>query len=134
MLKRLFLKLFSTKDLVLEIEKREWRFPPNSNGKDWNNFLRKVNRQFPEIVDLLKLREYNLAQTLVISEEKDRNMISARMAEVKYWQIKFLNPIEYSFQEELTEKERSIASKELKKRESGIKKFVKKLGSLDNNK
>lgn len=125
-IKKVLLRIFSTWDLFLEIQKREWRFPPEESGKDWDNLLKRINQQFPEFVNLLKLREYNLAQSLLLSEEKDRERISARMAEVKYWQIKILNVRETAFNADLKEAEIKEATKELEKRGSGLKKFAEK--------
>jgi len=125
-MKKLLLKLFKTNELILEIQKREWRFPPEESGKNWDNLLKKINQQFPEFVKLLKLREYNLAQSLVIAEEKERDKLSARMAEVKYWQIKLLNPTETLFSDEEFKKETENDVKRSQEREKGLRKFVEK--------
>lgn len=125
-MKKLLLKLFKTNELILEIQKREWRFPPEESGKNWDNLLKKINQQFPEFVKLLKLREYNLAQSLVIADEEERNKLSARMAEVKYWQIKILNPSATSFEDDEFKAELKNNIKEIEERKKGLKKFVEK--------
>ncbi len=128
-MKKLLLKLFKTNELILEIQKREWRFPPEESSKKWDNLLKKINQQFPEFVKLLKLREYNLAQSLVIADEKERDKLSARMAEVKYWQIKLLNPSLTSFSEEELKEELKNDMREVEKRRKGLEKFIERFST-----
>jgi len=124
-MKRLLLKIFKTEELIKEIQRREWRFPPEENKKNWDVLLKKIKEQFPEFIELLKIREYNLAQNLVIADEEERNKLAARMAEVKYWQFKLTHPFTTSFSEEV-KKEMEKDIREVKEREEGLKRFIKK--------
>jgi len=124
-MKRLLLKIFKTEELIKEIQRREWRFPPEENKKNWDVLLKKIKEQFPEFIELLKIREYNLAQNLVIADEEERSKLAARMAEVKYWQFKLTHPFTTSFSEEV-KKEMEKDIREVKEREEGLKRFIKK--------
>lgn len=126
-MKRLLLKIFKTEELIKEVQRREWRFPPEENKKEWDILLKKISEQFPEFIKLLKLREYNLAQNLIIADEKEKEKLAARMAEVKYWQIKLLNPLATSFSEENLKKEIERDLETVKERERGLKKFIQKI-------
>jgi len=79
-MKHFLLKIFNLKELWQEIQKREFLLPPDvKRNLDEEKIYFRIKQQFPQFIDLLKIKEYNLTREIFT----DQNFLSGRRFELR---------------------------------------------------
>lgn len=122
-MKRIFLKLFSVKELWEEIQRREFLLPPNLRKEfDEKKIYSQIRQQFPKFIELLKIREYNLTRDIF----SDLNFLNGRRFELR----SLIGKLEESSQITLTKEEQKQQKEIYSKVNEGIKQIREQLTKI----
>lgn len=120
-MKKILLKLFSLKELWEEIQRREALFLPKlkETEVDEDRIYFHIKKQFPNFIDLLKTKEYNLTRDIF----SDLNFTSGRRFELR----SLISKLEQAGSEIQNQKEQKERAEIFKKIDEGIREIQEKL-------
>jgi hypothetical protein len=125
MKKNFLLKLFSERELWQEILRRQAVIPPDETKKTKEeSVFVGIKSHYPEFLDLLKIRKYNLSNQMFLSGSVEEiNFINGQRTENEYW-IKRIEGSTITIQEKEKQQEREDYFKKITE---GLKKIKEKI-------
>jgi hypothetical protein len=125
MKKNFLLKLFSERELWQEILRRQAVIPPDETKKTKEeSVFVGIKSHYPEFLDLLKIRKYNLSNQMFLSGSVEEiNFINGQRTENEYW-IKKIEGSTITIQEKEKQQEREDYFKKILE---GLKKIKEKI-------
>jgi hypothetical protein len=125
MKKNFLLKLFSERELWQEILRRQAVILPDETKKTKEeSVFVGIKSHYPEFLDLLKIRKYNLSNQMFLSGSVEEiNFINGQRTENEYW-IKRIEGSTITIQEKEKQQEREDYFKKITE---GLKKIKEKI-------